>query len=284
MTLPPREGWTERHQEAAEAGGWSSWEAWVAHLEEEKGHPICGRMKKGARSPCTRTEAWGVDGKEVGACKFHGGRAPAGMEHPNYQHGRRARSPSVVGASLRQRVERFMDLDPRRTLQVATATMMARLEELWERVDRQSVGPKALANVRALMDEVRGVPDDEPQRMAGLLDELDSVVRGGSHSDETWQEIYVVMERLRGLSEAWRKVMTDAQEMVERSRALVLVDRVGASMVEILEDLPLDAEDRKEARRKVAEVVATYLTRPGLPSGASSSGNGDSSHPADPSG
>lgn len=274
MTIPPRGGWTERHQEAAESGGWSSWEKWVEHLEEEKGHGVCGRMRKGARRPCTRQEAWGVDGKEEGACKLHGGRAPAGMAHPNYQHGRRVEAPSVVGSSLRERVERFMDLDPRRTLQVATATIMARFEELWERVDRQSVGPRALADVRGIMDEVRGVPDDEPERMAGLLEELDSVVRGGSHSDQTWQEIYVVADRLRGLSEAWRKVMTDAQEMVERSRALVLVDRVGASMVEILEELPLEDEQRKEARRKVAEVVATYLTRPGLPAGPPGNGNG----------
>lgn len=61
----------EREAAAGEAGH-ESWDAWVAELEEEKGRTICGEptVQQPSR-PCTRGEAWGVDGEDEGPCTSH---------------------------------------------------------------------------------------------------------------------------------------------------------------------------------------------------------------------
>lgn len=269
MSTPPRDGWPEKYDVAARKAGRASWAAWVEEIEGSLGRSICGRMcgpkAKRKGKPCDKGEGAGarhIRGP-VGPCKHHGGLNAPGEASPQYVHGRRIESPAVVGPTLRSRVEAFLDFDPRRVLQVTTATLMARFEDLLDRLQARGAGPETTVRLRALFGEIRA--DTSEKRIAEILIEARELISDDANSDQLWRELYEVADLCRGSAETYRKVLSDAGEMVERSRALLLFDQLGRDAVAVIEEMQVPESEKKRARLRLAGMVAGYVNRKALP-------------------
>lgn len=269
MSTPPVTGWTAEYDEHARKAGRASWAAWVAEVEQQLGRSICGRRtgKKAKRPgvPCQHAEGAGarhIRGA-VGPCKHHGGLNPAGEASHQFVHGRHVRSPVVVGPSLRARVESFIDFEPRRMLQVGGAILMARIEDLLDRLGAAGVGPETAQRVRELLSEVK---DSTPEkRIVEVLIEARNAIEDETNADQLWRELYEVVDLARAAADTYRKVLSESGEMVPRSSALLLFDQLGRDVVSLIDDLPLSDAQKKLARLRLAGTIAGYVHRRVLP-------------------
>ncbi|HEX5094894.1 MAG TPA: hypothetical protein VFX21_02720, partial [Acidimicrobiia bacterium] len=101
-----------------------------------------------------------------------------------------------------------------------------------------------------------------------LLDHLRSLqtmIQDGAHADETWDAILVVFDRIKSGAEVHRRMLIDAGEMVERSRVLMLIDRLSTDMIAVINEMEVADEQKREARIRVSNLVGTYLNRASLP-------------------
>jgi hypothetical protein len=266
MAVPLRDGWPEAYQEAARAAGKESWPAWCEEIEAERGYVICG-AKTGGMSRAPGTPCPNRPGKnQTGRCMSHGDRRPAGEAAPNWKHGRRSRSKRVVGRSLRERLETSLEQDPRRIMAMGATVLLARFDELVDRIDAGAGGADTIAHARDLIGKIRGA-QVEPEAVPALLAELEETIRVGARTDAIWAgEFYKLVDLMGQHAERHRRVMEAAGEYVERERAVQLFARFGRDVVDAIEgaeDVP--AEAKIALRRKVAGIIMGYLNRPQLP-------------------
>lgn len=265
MTLRPLEGWPKGYAELAAAAGRESWDAWCAEVEGQYGHPICGRKtlsrSKNPGTPCPRRP--GVNG--TGACPVHGDRNPAGPAAANWKHGRRSRSRRVVGRSLRERLETSLEQDPRRIMALGATALLARFEELVDRIDDGASVPETVTRARDLIRRARAADGDDAQ-VGKLLAELEETIRAGARVDEVWSgEFYRVLNLMGLHAERHRRVMEAAGEYVERDRAVQLFARFGHDVVQAIDESEIPQESKIALRRRISSIILGYLNRPQLP-------------------
>ncbi len=262
MTLPPRDGWPKANEEVARAAGRESWAAWVLEVEAAKGRTICGRRNQRGL-PCPNVEAAGVAHKTEGACKWHGGASLVGPASPSWETGERSKV-MTGGRSLRDRIQANMDADPRKMMALTSSFLLTRFQDLVEGMDLDAAGPQAMIRARELLAAMRATAD--PKEMARLLGDLEGIVKGGAQSAEALEEFYKLVPLIGQHAERYRKVMESAGEYVERERALLLFDRFGRDVVDMIDGREdLTVEQKKSLRRGLVEIVMSYTNRQALP-------------------
>jgi hypothetical protein len=156
-------------------------------------------------------------------CNLHGGKSLKGAASPQFKTGRHSK---YLPTRLRERYQEALDDPELIALNDEIALIDARLAELLGRIDSgesMSVWEKLRKAYQALR-EAQAAKD-----VAGTVDALnvlgDMIERGG-RDDETWNQIYYLLDQRRKLTESERKRRVDMQQMVTAERLTILMTAV----------------------------------------------------------
>lgn len=152
-----------------------------------------------------------------GRCYYHGGATPVGPASPSWKTGRYSR---YMPERLARRVHEMENDPDLLSLKSELALVQLRLSELLEGVGTAQnwtdLSVKWAEFVQALREQ-------DSDRIAQLVTEINGIVRGGADDTETWKEITALLESRRRLAESEQKRIVAAQHTVAVDQAMGLL-------------------------------------------------------------
>lgn len=229
-------GTTELHQEAAEAAGFESWAEWVATEEAAKGYEICGAFATSRRAPCTQRRP---DGRASGRCHTHhrNGRGPAANAWKGAGRGWLAEIDETDYGLLLESLSLAHEQ--------ATMALLFRAHRDEVRAGRGSLETAAEA-VAELREAVNG-----DEGAARALEVLEASLAGAVAAEDALDRMIELAEARRKLVETESRQQERAREMVPRNVVLAWGIRLRDGVVEDIESVISDAEERRELRRRI---------------------------------
>ena len=173
-----------------------------------------GGVSRQSRMPCKRAPAKGRK-----RCKFHGGHAPQGIGHYNYQGKGRSKCLPVNLAGQHSELKQDPELVDLREA-IATAEMNSRR---WMGQLQDKVGTRwdsLQETFKALEDAIRS-GDADNLRLA--LAVHGQIVREGNHDNWLWSKITEADEHFMRLVIAERRYQLDSDEMLSTERLTMIV-------------------------------------------------------------
>jgi hypothetical protein len=207
----------------------------------------CGRRLRGSDPPryCKQYPLRGRD-----ACKYCGGKSPAGVGHYNFRDGRFSR---YVPRDLRKAYARAHSDPELLSLRDDIALMETRQAEL---LKRMSQAPPPWAEALNLFREVSAASD--PDSQARCLGRLGEVLQQGrdAHAvtERAWRELReLIREKTQTARAEWKR-LHDLDALVTAEQALALVMLSLDAAKEVIED--------KSTLRRFSEKVLALLPPP----------------------
>lgn len=200
-----------RRERKADAAGYESWAAWTEAVAGEAGHPVCGEptVKQPVR-PCSRPEAWGVEGAETGPCAAHQDDAGAKRQAVKDQYlrlvagGRHSLEQCARRAGVdRKTLDRWCETDPdfasaRRDAETARARR--RVEDLGDSMYRAALAGETTGSERIFLLKVYAASlrrrGEEPFFDWDQPDRLE--VTGSIQADSPREELEKELDRIAG--------------------------------------------------------------------------------------
>lgn len=219
----------------------------LTEAQEEKSYAICGRWASTSGKVCTKPEGWGVEGRDSGPCKYHGGASLRGPEHPNWTNGKQSR---YAHPEIAEKVERLLEDDDimelRQEAVLLSAAIQERLEEMYD-------GGKPWERLDELVAQLRGM--ELPDQAEGLVEELVTIVTQGQDRQEGWEDIRDLVDTKRRVVRDDFKRQETLDSMIPATDALAFAHRVANAVNEHVSD-PAEREAiRSELRGAVVQVV-----------------------------
>lgn len=150
-------------------------------------------------------------------CKFHGGRALAGIDHPNYQG--KGLSKNLPTRMLEQYLLAIDDPDIL-NMSEDIALLKARRNDLLGKID-ETPSYEMWRDVQKTYLKFRN--ETSPQKISKLLSELDRLIVKGQINAGIWKEIYDIEERLRRLSTTERERRKEAEQLITENQFRTMV-------------------------------------------------------------
>jgi hypothetical protein len=177
----------------------------------------CGRHLRGTDPPRYCLES-PLQGRET--CKFHSGRAKAGIASPHYRHGRRSkylkRLPKDVGAAYKAALA-----DPSLiSLRDELALQESKIADLCGQLDREEAPPWGQA-VEAFNDFKLAVASKDVERFRVALAALETIIRTGAGAAARQAEVWAELREV--IQEKTRTVAVETKRLVD-VKALVSVE------------------------------------------------------------
>ncbi|MFQ5807918.1 MAG: hypothetical protein ACE5I3_15850 [Phycisphaerae bacterium] len=215
MASPIKGGWTERHDELAKAEGRESWVAWIAEMERERGRAVCGAIAKPRgkpKHPCGNVPT------PNGRCKrFHGGKAPRGVQHYKFSSG--AGSAYVPKAFAAARGN-GAPLSP-----TSVAAHIELLDAAIEYLCRAMDDPTAHAGWspaigRAARGIIRALAEADAAGLAASGNALRAATPEGELLRELWGLVLATLEQRRKHTETEIRAQRVSEDVVPREKAV----------------------------------------------------------------
>jgi hypothetical protein len=173
-----------------------------------------GGISRQSRMPCKRAP---TKGKKW--CKFHGGHAPQGIGHYNYQGKGRSKCLPVNLASQHSELKQDPELVALREA-IATAEMNSRR---WMSQLQDKVGTRwdsVQDTFKALEDAIR---NGDADRLRLALAAHGQIIKEGNHDNWLWDRITEADEHFMRLVVAERRYQLDSDEMLSTERLTMIV-------------------------------------------------------------
>lgn len=196
-------------------------------IEYVGGHAICGAKLRNKDAHCRQFAM------ANGRCKLHGGRTPAGIESPQWKHGRY--STKIPTRML----SRFLDAEGDETLlsnRQEISLITTRIEDLLGRVDTGEAGDQWKRLGETYRDFRRAMSAQDTAEMAIHLDELGKVINRGRSDYAAWHEIQVLIEQRRKLNDSESKRIQLAKQSVSVEELMAFIGSLGVLLKQNVTD------------------------------------------------
>lgn len=235
MPDPParnRGKWSEDHEKAARAAGFISWSAWCEQIEQALGYKVCGAMKPRKGEPCGASAGAGTSHPQQGRCKHHFGNNPVGYAAPTYRDGRYGKH---VPDRLRPRWEE-LDQAGLVTLLDEIRVGILRQTLLLERLDTGET-ESGWGEARSAYSQLRtAFTDGDAGMIRAVMQDLHRILNTARQDRETWDEIRVNANHIKGLMDSQTRMYQVAGEFMARAEVLDVFAKLADGVREIIRD------------------------------------------------
>ena len=237
-------GWREDHHELALATGHGSWPDWIAVVEGEKKHKVCGRKAKHTQAPCRRSAGERTDHPGFGGCFNHGGRTPAP---------RGGLPVRLLEAAAEEGADAELVSVQREIGYTDEITVVLHAEMMDLAGNAQLRGPSRAVLVAVKADDASGLQAalGDLKRTLGAVDRL-LLIRGELESN--W-------DLKRRLVETELKIEVNRHDMMSRKRLGAFIGRQTRVLGDAL-DRHVDEETRRIVLLEFVSGMADMLTGP----------------------
>lgn len=193
-------------------------------------------------------------------CALHGGKSPAGVNHPNWKHGKFANS---FPARLQERAQEA-ESDPK-LLELGRVLAMydARLHDLGQRIDTGESGALWKALRKAWQDFKAAKRKKDPQATVDAEALLGAAIEKGHADNAAWNDIFEVFELRRVAVQTESRRRKELANTINAEQAMALV----ASVVEAVRRHVTDKKQLEAIRDELASILGRDIARPALPAG-----------------
>ena len=166
-----------------------------------------------------------------GRCRFHGGRARAGVDHPNFKHGKFSNN---LPTNLAARYEEFRRDPGLVQLVDELALLDARVDQILGGID----GSVASEQWRAALDllETAKKTKDDVASVRAALGELEELLRRGVTEASAWDQILRLWEQRRRMVATESRRRRDMHEMLTLQHGMTLVAALTAAVIKHVTD------------------------------------------------
>lgn len=237
MAKVPRRGWTKANEERAQKAGFGSYAKWIAVLEEDHGHEVCGAWARSKTRPCTKEPP---HGGSSGRCHIHGDKALKGAENPAATHLKYSKYvPQVWLGPLQERAgdPRLVGLE--QEIALTDVLIQSKLER-W----RDAGPPRRVQTIVGRMNRAREENDVGGLQQAWL--DLEEATADYIDADALALDLLPMLNTRRRLSQAQAKIMQTAHDMVTREELTTFSRLTLDALTRALERHVPDAVQRRQ--------------------------------------
>lgn len=224
------------------------------YWQKPNGKRACGAKTRDWDPPSnwTRCRQTRID-PDNHRCRNHGGQSLRGVASPSWEgKGRSQYLPDALG----DRMDDFMK-DPniasvREDLALADVRLSMKLEQM-ETAETGERWEKLEEKVDVLSD---ALTEGDTDTASAALSEIQEIVKEGAEAEESWDEVFDIMEQKRKLAETENKRIKASSNTLTVEEASMLVDVMVSLMQDVAEryDLPNQAlRDINEATRDLLD-------------------------------
>lgn len=192
-----------------------------------------------------------------GRCYFHGGATPTGPALPQFKHGRYSKH---FPAGLAQRYAEALNDVPIRRIRDEIAATEARLTELFTRLSDTSLVAHQWDQAFLAIENAVNSGADRKQ-VAMMLTTLKGLTQQGVLSEDTWKEVYGLMELRRRQMETEAKIAQASDSHLTAEQAMALVSNVLYVLTKHIQDKVLLAAIGHDLR----PLLLTPAEQPAVP-------------------
>lgn len=195
-------------------------------------------------------------------CKFHGGRALAGIKSMRFTDGRHFQY--LPGRLLERYREARGDIDLL-AMRDEIALLDARLNDLLERVDTGEAGRLWTEARLAYAGVVGAMRSGDSQSLVSATDRLGQALSAGQGDYAAWEEVQKTIDLRRKISEAERKRLVDMQQMVTAEEAMNLVAAIAETVKRHIHDAEIIERIATDINRLINKPVRESIETDDLP-------------------
>lgn len=194
-------------------------DAWVARIEDEKGHKICGAWRPRAGKPCEQHEKFL---KPNGRCRIHGGNSvEPGPGHHSYKHGHYSK---IWPEGIAERASEMLQNPDLGSVRHLLALADVRLSDILHDMSAGGGGAPSWKELQAHIEKAEkaaedGRPDDQRLHLNALIRD----VRRGVEMQERWEAVNDQMEHYRKLAETESRITSREENTISVDAAVALV-------------------------------------------------------------
>jgi hypothetical protein len=182
--VPYPKGWSKKNEAVAVEAGYSTWQEFALEVEASSVHEvICGARNK-KNLPCALKAGHGVEGKDTGRCKTHGGNSLVGTNSPSFKNGRHSRYMAHLRGRTREAFEAHMANPDILGLTEEIGIIRTQIEGLWAHwpesvASLEEIGKLidvAVARIGAMEEDASGIDRDlmsDLKKLKRALEPLD---------------------------------------------------------------------------------------------------------------
>lgn len=183
-------------------------------------------------------------------CAMHGGKSLAGVDSPQFKHGRYSRHlPDRLVDSYGNLLadKELLRLDDE------IALVGTRLQDLLGRLREAGEGPTAWAMAQAAYTRmVQGIESNNEDRVRAALHELHEALTRASSEQHVWDQLLGLVEQRRKLVDTERKRLADEDQAIAVDKLMLLM----AAMVDIVRRHVASKEARSAIAAEIRQLAA----------------------------
>lgn len=206
--------------------------------------PKCGAHSRRTGEPCKNFPIKGRD-----RCKFHGGKSPMGIAHPNFKSGKLSRYlPDRLVHDFLAACKDPNLLELRSELGLVDSRILELIKDLDQQGNAQHF--KELQTSFNYLKELRASGADG-ELVDEAIERMGKDIKSGVRNHAVWEDVGSQIDRRQRLTESERKRLSDTHQMISSERLMTLL----AAVLKIIMDNVQDLRIRQVIRLQLFQLL-----------------------------